>query len=374
VDKDILDRVVKLRHELHQHPELACRETWTKRHLIDFLKQDTALEIVDRGRWFYAVYRAGPDKPNIAFRADFDALPIDETIDLSYGSQFPGVAHKCGHDGHSASLAGFALEIHRKGADKNVYFVFQHAEETGQGAAECVSLMDEAGIAEIFAYHNAPGLPKNAVGVRDGVACCASTGMIIRLKGIPCHASQPEDGRNPALVIAELIRSIPEFTKAADYRGLVMGTVIGIRAGGEAFGMSASEGSLMLTIRAEYDEELEKLRQKLEGKTRELAEKDGLEYDISFRDAFSSTVSHKKSADKLRKAAKGLGLTVLEGDGPTRGSEDFGLFTQRTGGAFFSVGCGENYTPLHTTAYDFNDGIIPAAVDLFMALAKAPVT
>jgi amidohydrolase len=372
MDRDILDRVVKLRHELHRHPELACREAWTKQRLIDFLKQNTALEIVDRGRWFYAVYRAGADKPNMAFRADFDALPIDETIDLPYGSQFPGIAHKCGHDGHSASLAGFALEIDRQGADKNVYFVFQHAEETGEGAAECVSLMDQAGIAEIFAYHNAPGLPENAVGVRDGVGCCASTGMIIRLKGVPCHASQPEDGRNPAFAMAELVRSIPGFTNPADYRGLAMCTVICIKAGREAFGVSASEGSLMLTIRAEYDEELERLRQNLEGKTRELAEKDGLEYDISFRDTFFATVSHKKSAGKLRRAAKELGLRVLEGDSPLRGSEDFGRFTQHTPGAFFSIGCGENHAPLHTTAYDFNDGIIPAAVDLYMALAKAP--
>jgi amidohydrolase len=368
VDKDILDRVIRLRHELHQHPELACREIWTKQRLAGFLKENTALEIIDRGRWFYAVYRASPDKPNIAFRADFDALPIDETIDLPYGSRFPGIAHKCGHDGHSASLAGFALEINRKGADKNVYFLFQHAEETGEGAAECVSLLNETKITEIFAYHNAPGLPKNAVGVKDGVVCCASTGMIIRLKGIPCHASQPEDGRNPAFAMAELIRSTPELTKAADYKGLTMCTPIGIRAGGEAFGMSASEGSLMLTIRAEYDEELEKLRQKLEGKTRELAEKDSLEYDISFCDTFFATVNHKKSVGKLRKAAKRLGLRVLEGDDPTRGSEDFGRFTQRIPGAFFSVGCGENHAPLHTTAYDFNDGIIATVVDLYMAL------
>jgi amidohydrolase len=371
MDKDILDRVVTLRHELHRSPELACRETWTKEHLAGFLKRNTALEIVDRGRWFYALYRAGPDKPNIAFRADFDALPMDESIDLPYASRFPGIAHKCGHDGHSASLAGFALEIDRKGADKNVYFLFQHAEETGEGAAECVSLLDEAEITEIFACHNAPGLPENAVGIKDGVVCCASTGMIIRLKGAPCHASQPEDGRNPAFAIAELVRSIPEFTKAADYKGLAMCTVIGIRAGGEAFGTAAGEGSLMLTIRAEYDGELEKLRQKLEGKTRELAEKDGLEYGISFRDTFSSTVNHKESADKLRRAAKGLGLTVLEGDRPTRGSEDFGRFTQRSPGAFFSMGCGENHAPLHTAAYDFDDRIIATVVDLYTALIKA---
>jgi metal-dependent amidase/aminoacylase/carboxypeptidase family protein len=90
MDKDNLEHAVTLRHELHRRRELSCREVWTKQRLIDFLEQNTALEVVDKGRWFYAVYHAGAGRPNIAFRADFDALPIDETI-VPYGSQFPGV-------------------------------------------------------------------------------------------------------------------------------------------------------------------------------------------------------------------------------------------------------------------------------------------
>ncbi|MDR1596789.1 MAG: M20/M25/M40 family metallo-hydrolase, partial [Treponema sp.] len=280
MDKDNLKNAVTLRHELHRRPELSYREEWTRQRLIDFLKQHTALEVVDKGRWFYAVYRAGTDKPSIAFRADFDALPMDEFIDLPYGSQVPGVSHKCGHDGHSACLAGFALEIDRKGADKNIYFVFQHAEETGQGAVECAPLMNEAGISEIFGYHNVPKLPEHVVGVKDGTVCCASTGMTIHFKGIPCHASQPEDGRNPAYAVAELVRSIPEFTAPGGYKGLVMCTVIRMDVGEEAFGVSAAEGRLLLTIRGEYDEELELLKQNLEGKIKEQAEKYGLEYDV----------------------------------------------------------------------------------------------
>ena len=72
--------VTKLRHELHQHPELSNQERWTKQHLISFLREHTKLEIVERDRWFYAVYRAGVDKPNISFRADMDAIPIQGTI------------------------------------------------------------------------------------------------------------------------------------------------------------------------------------------------------------------------------------------------------------------------------------------------------
>ncbi|RKJ53118.1 M20/M25/M40 family metallo-hydrolase, partial [Butyricicoccus sp. 1XD8-22] len=174
-----LDLALKLRHDLHQNPELSNYETWTKQYLIDFLKSNTSLEIVDKGQWFYAIYRARPGegKPNIAFRADFDALPIEETIELPWGSKNHGVSHKCGHDGHSASLAGFALEVDQKGADKNIFFLFQHAEETGDGALQCSTFIEEEKIDEIFAYHNTSGYPLKSVNVIDGVAHCASKGM-----------------------------------------------------------------------------------------------------------------------------------------------------------------------------------------------------
>ncbi|CAM5209348.1 N-acetyldiaminopimelate deacetylase [Lysinibacillus sphaericus] len=95
-----------------------------KEHLINFLKTYTNLEIVDKGNWFYAIYYAQSATQNIAFRADFDALPMDEVIDLPWASQFPGKAHKCGHDGHAATLAGLALEVDQMGADKNIFFLF----------------------------------------------------------------------------------------------------------------------------------------------------------------------------------------------------------------------------------------------------------
>jgi amidohydrolase len=385
LDKGFLDLAVGLRRELHLHPELAHRETWTREHLMDFLRRHSSLKIVDRGLWFYALYQAdkglyqadkglyqadkGLYRPRIAFRADFDALPMDEAIDLPYGSQFPGLAHKCGHDGHSACLAAFALEVDKYGADKDIYFVFQHAEETVEGARDCAPLMDEEGIAEVFAFHNVPGLPLHSISVMDGIANCGSTGMIIRLTGVPAHASQPEDGRNPCFAIAEIIRSIPGFTDPAQYRGLVLATVVGVNAGQEAFGMSASEGRLMLTIRGQFDGELEELRQKIEGKSREEAEKHGLDCAFSFRDSVPALLNHHESAEKILRAAKKLGLGTVEMGSPARGSEDFAWFTRRTRGAMFWVGAGEDRSPIHTAGFDFNDEIIPTVVDLYRALA-----
>ena len=365
-----LELVRQLRHELHQHPELSNQEVWTKRHLLSFLKEKTQLEIVDKGQWFYAVHHAGEDKPNMAFRADFDALPIPETIDIPHASQFPGISHKCGHDGHAACLAGFALEIDQNGADKNIFFLFQHAEETGDGAAQCVTFIKEHHIGEIFAFHNMSGMPFKSVNVIDGTAHCASKGMTIHLEGSPAHASQPEDGVNPAFAIANLIQTIPEITTSKINKGMVLCTVVQVNVGERAFGLSASKGDLLLTIRALYEDELDQLQRNIEDFALNQAEKYGLKVRFSYNDAFPETVNHKESSDKIRKVCEKKGMHLVEMEKVFRASEDFGHYLKETRGAICFIGNGENYPHIHTVEYDFPDEIIETAVELFKGIAK----
>ena len=363
-----LELVTKLRHELHQHPDLSNHEVWTKQHLIDFLKAHTKLEIVDRGLWFYAIYRAGKGNRNIAFRADFDAIPMQETIDIPWASQFPGVAHKCGHDGHVAALAGFALEIDQKGADKDIFFLFQHAEETGDGAAQCAAFIKENGIDEIFAYHNWSGGPLKSVNVIDGTSNCASKGMTIHMEGTPSHASQPEKGRNPAFAIAKVIDAIPGLIAPGKNRGMVLCTVIQVAVGERAFGVSASKGDLLLTIRALYEEEMDRLQKDLEEIASAEAEKYGLKVVFSCNDAFPETSNHKESSDKIRKVCRTKGFQLLEMPEAHRGSEDFGHYLKQTKGAICYIGNGEDYPAVHTVKFDFRDEIIETAVELFKGL------
>ena len=370
MDKQNLKLIKQLRHELHQHPELSNQEVWTKQHLIDFLKNNTKLEIIDRGQWFFAIYHAGEDKKNIAFRADFDALPIPETIDIPYGSQFPGVSHKCGHDGHAACLAGLALEIDQIGADKNIFFLFQHAEETGDGAAQCARFIKELNIDEIFAYHNMSGMALKSVNVIDGTVHCASKGMTIHLEGSPAHASQPEDGVNPAFAIANIIQAIPEFTSLENNKGMVLCTVVQIDVGERAFGISASKGDLLLTIRAFYEEELDRLQRNFEDLTLSQAEKYGLKVSFSYNDCFPETVNHKESSDKIRNVCKNKEIHLVEMQEAYRASEDFGHYLKETKGAICYIGNGENHPHIHTSEYDFPDEIIETAVELFKGLAE----
>jgi amidohydrolase len=370
MDRKNYDLAVKLRHELHEHPELANQEVWTKAHLIEFLQEHSSLKIVDRGRWFYAVYTAGADRKNIAFRADIDALPQPEYLDIPYASRNPGVSHKCGHEGHAASLAGFALEVDQHGADHNVYFLFQHAEETGDGAAEAAVFIEENKIDEIFGYHNMNDVAFKAIGVREGIIFSPSSGLVIHMEGTPSHASMPETGRNPAFAIAQLVNSLSGLTAADQYTSRVLCSVIQIAVGKRAFGSNASAGDLLLTVRATYEADLESLMHKIEELARQLAARDGLKLSFEYVDAFPETRNHPESNAKIRQAAENLSLDLVELEDPIRSSDDYGYYTKLTAGAYFLIGNGRDYPAVHTKEYDFRDELIAVASDMFRELLR----
>ena len=370
MEQTLLEKTVALRHQLHAHPELSGRERETQERLMAFLQENApAVELFRRDGWFYGVYRGEPAGRRIAFRADMDALPIDETISLPYGSQTPGVSHKCGHDGHSATLAALAADISRTGCKNTVYFVFQPAEETGEGAMRCASLMDEEQVEEIFAWHNCPNAPEHTVLLRHGTEACASEGMSLYFHGAPSHASDPFLGRNPAFAIARLISALPALYRAEEQQGLVLATVVHVQVGEAAFGTSPGDGVLRVTLRAEREEELTRLRRRVDQLAYGLSAEYGLEYHAECCDRFPETRNHDESVDKVAAVCRQLGVPWTEMPFAERGSEDFGYFTQRTRGAYFLVGSGEG-PAYHTTAFDFPDGIIPTALRILRALAE----
>ena len=368
MDRDILELAVDVRHRLHAHPELSNQELWTRHYLMELLRERTKLEIVDRGQWFYAKYTAGRDLPWVAFRTEMDGLPIEDRIDRPYVSTVPGVGHKCGHDGHMAALTALALEVDRLGANKNVCFLFQHAEETGDGAPVCAALLKEEPIGEIFAWHHRPGEPLGTVLLREGTLYCASRGMIIEYEGVASHAAYPENGKNPAFAMAELLLALPGLTDLPDRRGLTMATVIQVAAGEPAFGTQAHAGRLLLTIRAAVQEDLERLQAALEAAAKQGADRHGLKIRFSYCDDFPVTRCHAGSVEKIRAACAKLGVPVRELAEPYRGSEDFGHYTRLTPGAYFEIGSGEDCCPYHTVGLDFPDACIPVAVDVMLEL------
>ncbi len=362
-----LEKIIELRHNLHRHAELSNCEYQTKRILMDFLSEHSNLLVVDCGAWFYAHYHHADNSPNIAFRADFDAIKMNETIDLEYASLTAGVAHKCGHDGHSATLVNLAIEVERRKPTKNIYFIFQHAEETGDGAKVCAALLTEKNISEIYGYHNMSGLPQNALQIIDGTTHFASTGLCLNLTGKPTHASQPEFGINPAKAIADIVLKIEQLN-SAQYSGITFATIVQIDVGQAAYGIAAAEGSIKMTIRGQFDRDYDAYIDQILKFSQEICSEQKIEFDYSFSDTFPATVNHKAQADVVRRAAHQIGLQVIEMDSAYRTSEDFGYYTQRVPGVIFYVGNGQDYPQIHTEQFDFNDAIIATATKLFLEI------
>lgn len=371
MNKELFVKALNLRRKLHQYPELSGEEVETKKRIRDFLKENTNLEVVDQGEWVYAKYTAEKQPArSIAFRADFDAIKVEEHNDLPYASVHTGVSHKCGHDGHTAALAAFAMDVDNKGCDSNVYFIFQHGEEIGIGGKVCARLIEEESIDEVYAVHNWPGAPFGSLGLREGVINCASKGIEIHLTGKPAHASYPETGICPASAISKIVLSIDEMVKRDLYKGLVLATVIQIDLGERAFGVAAHEGRLLLTIRGEYEKELLMLENEILELARHEACREGLEMEVLYDDEFPETYNAPESIAKLRDIAVEKEWPLNEMTDPIRASEDFGYYLKKAPGALVWLGAGENWPHIHSEPFDYNDGLIEKTVDLFWELAK----
>ncbi len=365
-----MNKIIELRHELHRHPELSGQEFWTKRRLMEFVKTNTNLQIVDNGAWFYAFFQPEiEDKPPIAFRADMDALPICEELNLSYASQCLGISHKCGHDGHSAALAALAVHL-SKSADvlkRKVYLVFQPAEEIGMGGEACAGYLYEAGVSEVYAFHNLGGYPEKSIVIREGISQPASEGITIRFEGANSHAAYPEQGRNPSFVIGKLLSRVEEILKRK-YDSMVLCTIVNISVGTKDFGISAGAGELSVTIRAEDEQRMHSIETELVEYAKELALAEGFEFAYEICDYFPETRNHAQCLQKVRDAAESLGCQLIEMNALWRASEDFGHYTKRIPGAIFYIGNGVDYAPLHTAEYDFNDNILEIAENMFFTI------
>ena len=365
------DLAIELRHDLHKHAELSLEEHYTKAKLEEFITSNTDLEVVDMGRWFYAVKRGkNSELSPVVLRADFDGICMEETCDIPYVSENKGVAHKCGHDGHSAVLAYLALELQNMEVEKDVYLIFQHGEEIGAGGKECADYVDTLKPSYVWAFHNRSGYEKNMVVYRDGLTQCASKGLIIRFTGAPAHASQPEDGINPAVPMSKLVTYSQEVLDKGLFKEMVLGTIINVDIGTKNFGIAASKGELDITIRANVEDEMLMYEKLLKDEAIRLGKEYGTSVDFSEEDPFPETRNHEEAIDVLLKACKELKLDTYKMIEPWRASEDFGYYLKNNKGAMVYVGNGVDYPNVHTSDYDFNDAIMDTVVSLFKELIK----
>lgn len=183
------------------------------------------------------------------------------------------------------------------------------------------------------------------------------------------RANRKEKGRNPSQAIAEMVLFLGEKLREP-HQGMLLGTVVGIQSGGNDFGLSAGEGAFRVTLRAEEETEMTALETALRERAEMLGKRDGLRVHVRTEDPFSATVNDDRCLEKVKAAAAALGIPSMKMNTLWRASEDFGYYQKRCPGAIFYIGNGESYPPLHTAEYDFDDRILPHAVDLFYEIAR----
>ncbi len=370
-----LENIIRLRQQLHQHPEVSNNEVQTSARISGFFHHLNPDEELDLGKTGKAFIFNGKEKgPVLVFRAELDALQINEVSDKPYQSQNKQVAHSCGHDGHMAIISGLGrrISINRPAKGKAV-LLFQPAEELEQGAKDVVENPAFTALKPdyIFALHNIPGAEKHTVMVKNGSFAAASKGMTVKLIGKTSHAAEPEMGINPAMAISNIIQRLNQIkTKQDKFTDFVLLTIIHIRLGDVAFGTSPGYAEMMLTLRAFENSDMDLLTAEAVKIFKDVAIEENLGIEISFNEVFPATVNSKDCVDLIVEAADENKLQLEYLKAPFKWSEDFGYYTEKYEGGFFGLGAGKNQPALHNPDYDFPDDLIATGIDLFYSIYK----
>ncbi|MDH4106112.1 MAG: amidohydrolase, partial [Gammaproteobacteria bacterium] len=222
----VMPQVIAWRRDFHQYPELSNREFRTSKIVAEQLRKmglEVRTGIAHTG--VVAVLKGGKPGPTLALRADMDALPVTEQVDLpfksvataEYRGEKVGVMHACGHDGHTAVLLGAAKMLSAMKADLpgTVLFVFQPAEEGApDGERGGASLMlDEGVFAQpkpdaILGLHLWSALNTGLIGYREGSLMAGSDRFKLVVRGRQTHGSRPWNGVDPIVTSAQIINSL----------------------------------------------------------------------------------------------------------------------------------------------------------------------
>ena len=368
--------LIAFRRELHTYPELSGQEQETAKRIVKQLKKHHPTQIIKNlgGHGVVAIYDTGNPGKTILFRADTDALPIQEVNTFAHKSVYEGVSHKCGHDGHTAILVGLAEKLHQHPFSKGkIILLFQPAEEIGIGAKAVIedprfkTLQPDYA----FALHNVPGYPKGQIVCRTGTFNPAAISVVIKLQGKKAHAAQAENGINPDQAIAALITKVHELQNydqaSEDYLKF---TTIYTRIGTQDYGISAGEGELHYTFRSWTKVKLEAAKKQLTQLISDICGQYQLTYTLDWIYYFAASINEEFAVNCIKQSTLKNSFSYYNKPDPFQWGEDFGLFTEKFRGAMFGLGAGEDMPALHHVDYDFPDDIIPFGIETFYGIAE----
>jgi amidohydrolase len=364
------------RRDFHRNPELAFHESRTAAIVADRLREfglDPVTGIGGTG--VVAVIDSGKPGPSIALRADMDALPMDDASGKPWHSHSPGVAHACGHDGHSAALLGTARHLadHPPAAGR-VVLIFQPAEENGLGARAMIAdgLLERFPFDEVYAFHNMPLLDPGVAAVRTGPTLNGYIIWDIEIEGVGGHGAAFFKTVDPVQAAARLAVEIGSivgrYLNPAD-SGLI--TVCALQAG-TSHNVIPERATLSGTLRALRPEVMDLLYARLATTCEGVAALTGCRISLRQAAQVPPCVNAPDAADRAAAAcAEILGADkVIRDHAPFPFTDDMALLLQAAPGAYLFLG--QDSAMCHHPEYDFDDALLPVAASIFVALVRQP--
>ena len=341
------DWLVELRRDLHQIPELGYREHQTASRICRELDQlEVPYQTAVGQTGVVARLKAETGGPLVAYRADMDALPLEEAHDVSYKSRHEGMMHACGHDGHVTIALGIMRwlkeqEWQRKGSGEIIFF-FQPAEEGGAGAKAMLGtgLFDREPVKAIFAGHMNPELPVGRVELIYGTAHAATNTIGIRIKGKGGHGAAPHLCIDPIVAGAHLLTQLQTFTSRSLCPLDSAVLTIGEFHAGTAENIIPEEAQLKGTLRTLTPEVRRQAVRRIEEMVRSLDLAFGVTTTFKNIEGYPAQINDTAMVDHLKNCVNEvLGADAAYIARPRMGAEDFAYFCQKWPGAMAGLGC-----------------------------------
>ncbi|HEX2245966.1 MAG TPA: M20 family metallopeptidase [Arthrobacter sp.] len=405
---ELQDEIVRLRHRLHQEPEIGLDLPRTQEKVLEALdglpfeitlgQDTTSVTAVLRGTAgldqstsrnndaaaAYAGGSAAADRPVVLLRGDMDGLPVQEATGVEYSSRIDGAMHACGHDLHTAMLAGAAtlLAERRHQLAGDVVLMFQPGEEGFDGAGVMIreGVLDAAGKRPdaAFGLHVMSGLEPNArFFTKPDILMSASDGLFVTVHGAGGHGSAPHSAKDPVTAVSEMVTALQVMiTRQFNMFDPVVLTVGLLQAGTKRNVIPDSarfEATVRTFSKASREKMMTAVPQLLEG----IAAAHGLTVTVEYQPEYPLTVTDMDETHNAERI-----ITSLFGDErysrmaqPLSGSEDFSRVLAEVPGSFICLSAaapGEDHCTApfnHSPFATFDDNVLADGTALYAELA-----
>lgn len=367
-------RLIEIRRHLHSHPELSGQEYKTAAYVAGVLSS-CGLRVQELvGKTGVVAELTGQDDPRIlAIRADMDALPIPERVDLDFTSTQPGIMHACGHDVHTTVGLGTAMVLSQLGVPLpgTMRFLFQPAEETAQGARWMIEDGVMEGVSAILGVHAYPSVPAQTIGIRYGALTAAADDLEITIMGESGHGARPHEAIDAIWIAAQVVTTLQQSISRTQNPLHPVVLTIGQISGGRAPNVIADTVKLSGTVRSLHPDTRNHLPQWIETIVAGVCQPWGAKYDIVYRRGVPSVFNDPSLTDlTARCVSEALGHQALQMiHEPSLGAEDFALYLEHAPGTMFRLGVGftdraVNH-PLHHPKFEVDESaIVPGVITM----------